>query len=210
MPRPPRLRSGPLVGLTFLGGIGGGLARSAHPYPRPGADAAAIRRYFAQPSHAPRVSAAGQLCSAASLTAFTAGVARLAGRGQPAVRAAALAGGGVAAGALAVSGALTAALTFEPGRDDARAVALHRWVFRAGGPIHGAGFGLLLGALGLAGRRGGALPERLADTALAVAVPNLLAPLYLVDERTALLIPAGRFPGLVVCAIAGARGGGAR
>ncbi len=207
MPHPPRLRSGPLVGLTFLGGIGGGLARSEHPYPRPGADAAAIRRYFSQPNGAPRISAAGQLLSAASLIAFTADVARLAGPGE---RAAAIAGGGVAAAALGASGALTAALTLAPGRDERRVVAMHRWAFLAGGPTHGAGFGLLLGALGLAGRRTGALPRRLADAALATAVPNLLSPLYLVADPAAWLIPVGRFPGLVVCAIAGARGGGAR
>ena len=167
MPHAPRLRSGPLVGLTFLGGIGGGLARSEHPYPRPGADAAAIRRSIFQPNGAPRISAAGQLLSAASLIACTADVARLAGPGE-------------------------------------RAAAI------AGGPTHGAGFGLLLGALGLAGRRTGALPRRLADAALATAVPNLLSPLYLVADPAAWLIPIGRFPGLVVCAIAGARGGGAR
>ncbi len=210
MPRSPRLRSGPAVGVAFLGGIGGGLARSEHPYPRPGSDAATIRRYFGQPNRAPRISAAGQLLSAGALTAFSAGVARLAGREDRTARAAAVAGGGVAAAALGASGALTAALTLGPGDDDERAVAMHRWAFLAGGPLHGAAFGLLLGALGLAGRRTGELPPALSTAALATAVPNLLSPLYLVTEPAAWLIPIGRFPGLIVCAIAGARRGGAR
>jgi hypothetical protein len=82
-------------------------------------------------------------------------------------------------------------------------VALHRRAFLAGGPTHGVGFGLLLGALGLA--RGGDLPRPLATAALAAAIPNLLSQLYLLAEPAGLLIPLGRFPGLVISGIAGAR-----
>jgi hypothetical protein len=197
---------GPLAGVTFLGGIAGAIGRSELPYPRPGASADEIRGYFGQDAP-PRISATGQLASAASLAGFTRAVARLAGRsgrGARELRAAALAGGGIAAASLTVSGLSVAALA-RGGRDDRETLALHRRAFLAGGPAHGVGFGLLLGALGLAGHDGGELPRPLATAAVAVAVPNLLAPLYLLAEPFGWLIPIGRFPGLVISAIAGTR-----
>jgi hypothetical protein len=42
-------------------------------------------------------------------------------------------------------------------------------------------------------------------TGLASAAAGLLSPLYFVWEPAAWLIPAGRFPGLAVSAIAGTR-----
>lgn len=105
------------------------MARSEHPYPRPGSNGAEIRRYFTQPSHAPCIGIAGQLI----------------------------------------------------------------------------GFGLLLGALVLAGLRTGELPRPVALTAVASGLPNLLGPLYLLAEPAGWLILAGRFPGLIVAGIAGAR-----
>jgi hypothetical protein len=194
--------AGPLVGATFLAGLGGGVARSDHPYPRPGASADEITRYFTQPSRAPRVSAAGQVLSAASLAAWTARVARLAAGDRPA-RAAALAGGAISTAALATSAACTALLTST--QDPERAVRLHRAAFVAGGPTHGAGFGLLLAASAVAGRRDRRVPPALARAALAAATPNLLAPAYLRSPRAVWLIPAGRFSGLIVTAATGAR-----
>jgi hypothetical protein len=76
--------SGPLVGISFVGGVGGGLALADHPYPRPGSPPEEIRRYFGESSAPGRVSAAGQLVSAASLIPFTASVVRLGGRAAPA------------------------------------------------------------------------------------------------------------------------------
>lgn len=60
---------------------------------------------------------------------------------------------------------------------------MHRWGFIAGGPVHGAGFGTLVGALSLAGLRTGELPRPLALTGLASAAAGLMSPLYLVTER---------------------------
>jgi hypothetical protein len=200
--------SGALVGISFIAGAGGGVAIADHPYPRPGSTASEIRRYFGERSTPGRLSAAGQFISAASLVRFTASVAMLTGRAGPEagkLRAAALAGGGLAAVSLAASGACAAALTGRRGRDDVGDVALHRWGFIAGGPVHGAGFGALVGALGLAGLRTGELPRPLAIAALASAAAGLLSPLYLVTERAALLIPAGRVTGLIVSGISGAR-----
>ena len=74
----------------------------------------------------------------------------------------------------------------------------------AGGPVHGAGFGILVGSLRLAVLRTGALPPPLAIAGLISAAAGVLSPLYFVTERAVWLIPVGRFSGLVVSAIAGA------
>jgi hypothetical protein len=200
--------SGTLAGISFVGGVAGALALADSPYPRPGSEPAEIRRYFRGNAGAARLSVVGQLISAASLARFTASVARLAGRsgrGSRGLRAVALAGGGLAAASLATSALLSAALTGRRGEQDASAVALHRLMFAAGGPIHGAGFGALVGSLGLAGIRTGEFPRPLALAGLASAVAGLLSPLYFVWEPAAWFIPAGRFSGLLVSGIAGVR-----
>jgi hypothetical protein len=207
-PRDPGALSGPLVGTSFIGGAGGGVALADHPYPRPGSTPQEIRRYFGESPIPGRLSATGQFISAAALIRFTASVAKLAGRagvGSRKLQAAAIAGGGLAAGSLATSAACAAALTARRGQQDASATALHRRGFIAGGPVHGAGFGALVGALSVAGLRTGELPRPLAIAGLASAAAGLLSPLYLVSERAALLIPAGRVTGLLVSGIAGAR-----
>jgi len=147
-PSDPGALSGPLIGISFIGGAGGGVALADHPYPRPGSTPEEIRRYFGESS---------------------------------------------------------SALTGRRGQHDASATALHRRGFIAGGPVHGAGFGALVGALSLAGLRTGELPRPLAITGLASAAAGLLSPLYLISERAALLIPAGRVTGLIVSGVAGAR-----
>jgi hypothetical protein len=206
--RDPGALSGALVGISFIGGAGGGVALADHPYPRPGSTPAEIRRYFGESSIPGRLSATGQFISAAALIRFTASVAKLAGRAGPEarkLRATAMAGGGLAAASLATSAACAAALTGPRGQHDASATALHRRGFIAGGPVHGAGFGALVGALSLAGLRTGELSRPLTTAGLAAAAAGLLSPLYLVTERAALLIPAGRVTGLLVSGIAGVR-----
>lgn len=198
--------SGLLAGLSFIGGIGGANALAEGPYPRPGSSPSQVRQYFTQNAGPARVSAAGQAISAVSLARFTAAVARLAGRAGPGSRtlqAAAIAGGALAAASLAASATVHAALSGPWGRREASAVALARREFLAGGVIHTPAFGILLGALGLAGLRTGELPRPVAVTALASASTCLLSPLYFVAEPLAWFIPAGRFPGLIVSGIAG-------
>ena len=200
--------SGALAGVGFVGGLAGAMALADCPYPRPGSEPAEIRRYFRGNAGAARLSVVGQLISAASLARFTALVASLAersGRGSRGLRAAALASGGLAAASLAVSALLSAALTGRRGEQDASAAALHRFMFAAGGPVHGASFGALVGALGLAGLRTGELPRLLALAGLASAAAGLLSPLYFVWEPAAWFIPAGRFSGLLVGGIGGVR-----
>jgi len=209
--RPPSDRGalgGPLAGASFIAGVAGAMALADDPYPRPGSEPAQVRRYFGGNAGPARLSAAGQAVSAASLVGFTASVARLAGRsgrGSRALQAAAVAGGGLAAGSLAAAAGYAAALTGPAGHSDAGAATLARRAFVAGGPVHTAAFGVLVGALGLAGLRTGELPRPLAIAGLASAAASLLSPLYFVAEPAGWFIPAGRFSGLLVSGIAGVR-----
>jgi hypothetical protein len=200
--------SGPVAAVSFVAGIGLANALADLPYPRPGTAPGDVSRYFTQNVGPTRLSAVGQLVSAASLARFTASVARLAGRSGPgggALQASAVAGGSAAAVSLAASAVCTAALSGHWGRRADSATVMARRGFLAGGVIHTPAFGVLIGVLGLAGLRTGELPRPLAFTALGSAATCLLSPLYLVAEPFAWFIPAGRFPGLVATAVAGAR-----
>ena len=193
--------SGPLAGVAFIGGLAAGIAIADAPYPRPGATPAAIRRYFRGNARAARVSVAGQLCSAAALARFTATVADLA-RDAGVPRAWSRAAGAAAAGSLATSALLSLALT-GGGKSEATDAALHRAVFLAGGPVHTASFGIVVGCLSLAGRRTGQLPDPLTAAGLAAATAGVLSPLSLVVKPAVWLIPAGRVSGLAVTGTAG-------
>jgi hypothetical protein len=155
--------SGLAAGVRFIAGVAGAMALADLPYPRPGADPTQIRAYFSQNAGPARFSAAGRAISAAALARFTVSVATLAGRsgrGSRPLQAAAVAGGGVAAASLAVASACAAALTGPSGRQDASAAALARRGFIAGGPVHAVGFGVLVGAPGLAGDAPASCPDR--------------------------------------------------
>jgi hypothetical protein len=101
------------------------------------------------------------------------------------IQTAVIAGGGLAAASLATSALLSEALTGRRGEQDASAAALHQLKFAAGGPVHGAGFGMLVGSLGLAGLRTGKLPWTLALARLDWAAVGSLSPLYFVAEPAA-------------------------
>ena len=200
--------SGTLAGISFVGGVARAMALADAPYPRPGSQPAEIRCYFRVNSGAARLSVVGQLISAASRARFTASVMKLAARsarGSRGLQAAALAGGGLAAASLAASALLSAALTGRRGEQDESDATLHRLVFAAGGPVHGTGFGVLVGSLGLAGLSTGELPRPLALAGLASAAAGSLSPLYFVWEPAAWFIPAGRFSGSLVSGISGVR-----
>jgi hypothetical protein len=204
----PGALGGPLAGVSFVGGLATGLSLADAPFPQPGADVKDVQRFFIGSAGPERINVTGQLLSAASLAGYSASVARLAGRagrGSKALRAAAIAGGTLACVSLAASATAAAALTAGPGKDEDRARFLHRFLFAAGGPVHGAGLALLLGALGLAGLRTGALPRPLAVAALASAGVDALAPIVLAVPKAALVVPAGRFPSFVVLGITGVR-----
>jgi hypothetical protein len=202
----PSALSGVLTGVSFLGGLATGLRLADAPFPQPGADVKDVQEFFQGSSGAERINVAGQLLSAASLAVFSRSVAQLAGRsGSKMLKAAAIAGGALASTSLAASATAAAALTSERGRDEDQARSLHRFVFSAGGPVHGGGLALLHSALGLAGLRTEELPRLLAIAALAAAAADAMAPLVLALPRAALVIPAGRFPSFVIMGIAGYR-----
>ena len=211
----PGALGGVLTGVSFIGGLVTGLSLADAPFPQPGADVKDVQRFFQGDAGPERINVGGQLLSAASLAVFSASVARLAGRagrGSRTLQAMAIAGGTLASLSLAASATAAAALTTSPGRDGERAMSLHRFLFAAGGPVHGAGLALLLGALGLAGRRTAALPRPVTTAALASAGVDALAPIVLAVPKAALVIPAGRFPTFIVLGISGvrlARGAGA-
>jgi hypothetical protein len=204
----PAALSGILTGVSFVGGLATGLSLADAPFPQPGADVEDVQKFFQGSSRAERINITGQLLSAAFLALFSRSVAQLAGRAgrrSKMLKGAAIAGGTLASASLAASATAAAALTSGPGRDKDWAKSLHRFLFAAGGPVHGGGLALLLGALGPAGLRTGALPRPLAVAALAAAGVNALAPLVLAAPKAALVIPAGRFPSFVILGIAGFR-----
>jgi hypothetical protein len=206
--RDPGAMSGLLAGVSFIAGVGASVALADSPYPRPGSEPAELSRYFTENSRSARLSAVGQLVSSVSLGRFSVSVARLAGRsgqGSRALRAAAIAGGGLAVASLAASGLHTLALSGRWGKEEDSAAKLARRAFAFGGPIHGVGFGVLTGALALAGLRTGELDRPVAITGLISAASGLLSPLYFVKEQAGWFIPLGRFSGLVVSGIAGVR-----
>src|SRR3712207_1762948 len=101
-----RVLGGPLAGASFVAGVAWALGLLGAPYPRARAGPAEVRRYFNGNTGAARLSAAGQLVSAASLAQFTASVAGLAsgsGLGSRWLRVAAVAGGALDAASLATS-----------------------------------------------------------------------------------------------------------
>lgn len=210
-PRAPRDRgalSGVLMGVSLVAGIAGALKRSDAPYPRPGSSVDQIRAFFRDNRGAARLAVIGQIVSALSLGRFCVSIAQMAARSPEnprMLRVTAIAGGGFALAALGYSAGANAALTGPAIDSDDRTLSLHRRAFWAGGPLHGAGFGVLMAVLGEAGRHTGEVPKPVADAALASAAANLLSPLYFVDERAAYLIPIGRFSGLVLSATTGAR-----
>jgi len=197
--------SGPVAGVAFIGGVAAGVAIASTPYPRPGAPLAVIRDYFRGNARAARISIAGQLCSAAALARFTAtvtGLARPPDTNPDALGMTARAAGAAAVGSLATSAPLSLALTGDE-KGEATDLALHRWVFLAGGPVHTAAFGALVGCLCLAGRRTGRLPDHLTTAGLIAAGAGMLSPLSLIAKPAVWLIPAGRMSGLAVTGIAG-------
>ena len=189
--------SGPLAGVAFVAGLGTSLALSDAPFPQPGSKPAAIRRFFQDNAGAARINVAGQLAAAALLARFT---ARIAPQGRLVAVTGALSSASLAGSALA-----SLALTSRLGRRNATAVALHRAMFVAGGPVHTTAFGAFVGSMSAWGRRSGRLPRGLTTAGLASAAAGALSPLSLVVDPAVLLIPAARVSGMAITGIAGAR-----
>ncbi len=197
---------GPLVGASFLAGVFGGIARAEGKFPRPGSTDAQVREYYERNTTSAKLSATGQLISTLALARFAVTVdhtARESGSGW--LRVANALGSGIAVAALGTSGVTTARLSGPARHDEALAARLVRRAFLAGGPVHGFGFGLMTGALALAGVRTGELGPGIVKTGLVSAAAGLASPSYFAAEPAGWLIPIGRFSGLAVVAAAGVR-----
>jgi hypothetical protein len=204
----PGALSGPLAGVTFVASLVALNGLSEVRYPVPGSDPAAIRRFFSKERKAARLGAAAQLACAACLARFAKSVAVLAGRARRdsgVLRAASAVGGALASTSLAASALTTVALTTRRAEPDESADALYRLMFVTGGPIHGIGLGVLVGALGRAGLLTGELPPRLSKAALAASPVGALSPLALVAPPGIAFIPLGRLSALLVIGITGLR-----
>ena len=198
--------SGLLTGVIFVGALGGAIKLAESQIPRPGSDADAIRKYWGGSAKAARFSATGQLISTALLARFTKSVARLAKRSNSkALEAAAVAGGGFAVVSLTNAAITHARLTGKSKENDELALKMARRVFVSGGPVHGIGFGVLMAALALAGKRTGDLPKPVVIAGLVSAGSSIASPLYFLWEPAGWLIPIGRFSGYIVSGIAGVK-----
>lgn len=203
----PGALGGPLAGISFVAGIVYAMATAKSPYPRPGAKPEDVKKYFNGSSTSARVSVAGQLISTLGLISFTNELVNMAGRGKRssrALQALALAGGGLAVLTLVTSALTSASLTRE--QPDVETIhKLHNRAFILGGPLHGAGLGILMGVLGLAGLRSGELPRKLSIACLSIAPVGIASPLSLALKPAMPVIPIGRFSALLLSAIAGFR-----
>lgn len=197
--------SGPLAGISLVGGVAATNALADAPYPRPGSSADDIKRYFSNNAQASRLNVAGQVISLAALGTFSVVVERLARRSSRLLQSTALLGGALSVATLTVSAASTLQLAQGEGEDPDTAAALHRRAFVSGGALHGPGLGLLVGTLGLAGRGTRSLPRWLSTACLASAAAGLLTPISLAVKPAAWLIPVSRFSALLLSGVAGVR-----
>jgi hypothetical protein len=206
--RDPGALSGPLAGVSFVASLVALNALSKSRYPMPGAEPPAIRRFFSREHKAARLGGAAQLACAACLARFARSVAALAGRAtrdSGRLRAASAAGGALASTSLAVSALATVALTTRYAKREECADALYRLMFVTGGPLHGVGLGLLVGALGGAGLHTGELPPRVSKAALASSAAGALSPLALVGPPGIVFVPLGRLSALLIIGVGGVR-----
>lgn len=188
-----------LAGLASSAALGGVL-------PSPFADPAVIREYFLGSPAAVRASGVSAMASAVPLALYAATAsARLRQLGVTAPGATiALAGGVLAAGALAMSGLLQWTLASPAVRGEPALVrALHDLAFLTGGPAHVVFLGLLLAGVAGPALLLGLLPRTLAGLGLAVAVLTELSFLSLVWPDLAVLVPLARFPALAWLVAAG-------
>jgi hypothetical protein len=207
----PRQGGPPLGGLALISTalLVAGLATSAAlggTIPSPYADPAAIAGYFANQPDAVRASAILGFGSAVPLAIYAATVsARLRQLGVTAPGATiALAGGVLAAGALAASGLLQWVLSRPAVRGSGALVrALHDLAFLAGGPAHVVFLGLLIAGVAVPGLLLGLLPRAVAIVGLVIAGVAELTVLTLLWSALSPLLPLARFPGLAWLIAAG-------
>ncbi len=178
------------------------LAAVLHPGTRPGADPAATLALLRDHATAAQLSATVLLASAAPFAVWVAAAhhrlhrlgLRVAG---PTLG---LAGGLLAAGMLALSGAAgwaAASTAAVPGDAAAAVVGLNSLSFAAGGAGYVVAFGLLIAGVAVPTLLGGLLPRPLAWTGLVLAGVAVVAVLSLMLPALGVLLPVVRFGGLI-------------
>jgi hypothetical protein len=211
-PRRRHPQGGPPLGLLavisialLLVGVGASAALGGV-VPSPYAAAGVLRAYFASESDAVRVDGVLAFASAVPLAIYAATAsARLRQLGVTAPGATiALAGGLLAAGALAASGLLLLTVSRPAVRADEPLVrALHDLAFLAGGPAHVVFLGLLVAGIAVPSLLLRLVPRPLAWAGLALAALAEVTTLALVWPGVALLVPLARFPTLLWLVAAG-------
>lgn len=196
--------TGLVCAVAFIGGLVliGLLVPESAPPNLPSSAPVDVQRYFLENADAARAQALIQTVAAALLATFAASMAGLVGRTEPrpsGLAAVTVGGGMLAAAFLALSALLAATLGAEQITDSPATVsALRQLSFFVGGAGHTAWLGLFVGAASVAMRRAAMLPRWLTTAGLVSATLSLLS---LVVEPAALLIPLGRFSGLLVIAV---------
>lgn len=200
------LLAGISVGL-LVGGLAIGVAIGGM-LPLPYGPAETVWRYVHSQPVALRVIAVAVFGSSVPLAVYAATAsARLRQLGVTAPAATtALAGGILAAGALALTGLVGWILSQpEIGVDVTLVRALYYLAFLAGGPAHIVALGLLLAGIAVPGLRVGLLPRALAWSGLAIAAVSELTTLVLIWPVLGVLLPVARVSGLLWLVLAGAR-----
>jgi hypothetical protein len=210
--RRPQQGGPPLVVLAaisfvlLIGGLAIGVAIGGVP-PSPFTAGASIQNFFVAHPVAAQAAAVGAFAASVPLAIYTATVsARLRQLGVTAPGATiALAGGVLAAGALALCGLLVWTLSRpEVTADGALVRALYFLVFLTGGPGHVVVLGLLVAGVAVPSLILGLLPNTVAWAGLVIAAIAEVTALVLVWPPLMVLLPVARIPALVWLIIAGA------
>lgn len=194
------------TGLFVASLIFGTVLAGGELFPSPFGDAETILGYVSQHAVALQVAATLQFASAVPLAIYAATAhAQL---GQLGIRAPgatiALAGGLIAATLLMISAVLQWSLS----RPDTVAAeplvrALHDLAFLTGGPGNVVALGLLIAGVAVPGLLAGLLPRPMAWAGLVIALIAELSTLVLLIPGAGVLLPLGRFPGLIWLIAAG-------
>ncbi|WP_273735838.1 hypothetical protein [Mycolicibacterium septicum] len=175
--------------------------------PLPYGPAAEVVRYIHDNHSAVQASAVGTFAASVPLAIYAATVStRLRQLGVTAPGATiALAGGILAAGALALSGLICWTMSrAEVVVDDGLIRALYYLVFLTGGVGHIVALGLLLAGIAVPGLVLGLLPRPVAWIGLVIAALAELATLVLIWPGLAVILPIARFTGLIWLIVVGA------
>ena len=207
LPRGPGLVSLATACLVLLfGGLAVGVAFGGV-MPLPYGPATAVHKYVLGEPVAIQVIAVSVFASSVPLALYAAAASsrlRRLGAGGTGVTVA-LAGGTLAAGALALTASLGLTLSRpEVGTDTALVSALYYLAFLVGGPGHIVALGLLVAGMAMAGLPAGLLPKPAARVGFVIAALAELTTLVLIWPALGVILPIARISALLWLAVAGA------